>query len=77
VREQLVVAAGVLALAASTLFPGRRRAERERSRAHMVQHYHENKHAEHARVLQRHKIIEERKEYIERLNTVREEEELR
>ncbi|CAH0758473.1 unnamed protein product [Diatraea saccharalis] len=77
VREQLVRAAEVLSVAAQTLFPGRRRADRERARVHMVQHYHENKHAEHARVLQRHKIIEERKEYIERLNTVREEEELR
>ncbi|XP_028173592.1 eukaryotic translation initiation factor 3 subunit A-like isoform X4 [Ostrinia furnacalis] len=77
VREQLVRAAEVLSRAVTTLFPERQRAARERARAHMVQHYHENKHAEHARVLQRHKIIEERKEYIERLNTVREEEELR
>ncbi|XP_049879069.1 eukaryotic translation initiation factor 3 subunit A [Pectinophora gossypiella] len=77
VREQLVRAAEVLSRAVHTLFPARRRAERERARHHMVQHYHENKHAEHHRVLQRHKIIEERKEYIERLNTVREEEELR
>ncbi|XP_063368848.1 eukaryotic translation initiation factor 3 subunit A [Cydia amplana] len=77
VREQLVRAAEVLSRAVQTLLPARRRAERERARAHMVQHYHEHKHAEHQRVLQRHKIIEERKEYIERLNTVREEEELR
>uniref|UniRef100_A0A2A4K4I4 Eukaryotic translation initiation factor 3 subunit A n=1 Tax=Heliothis virescens TaxID=7102 RepID=A0A2A4K4I4_HELVI len=77
VREQLVRAAEVLSRAAATLFPQRRKQERERARAHMVQHYHEHKHAEHHRVLQRHKIIEERKEYIERLNTVREEEELR
>ncbi|XP_073948086.1 eukaryotic translation initiation factor 3 subunit a isoform X2 [Choristoneura fumiferana] len=77
VREQLVRAAEVLSRAVSTLFPTRRRAERERARAHMVAHYHEHKHADHQRVLQRHKIIEERKEYIERLNTVREEEELR
>ncbi|CAK1541796.1 unnamed protein product [Leptosia nina] len=77
VREQLVRAAEVLTRAVQALYPQRRRAERERARLHMVQHYHENKHAEHHRVLQRHKIIEERKEYIERLNTVREEEELR
>ncbi|XP_046963681.1 eukaryotic translation initiation factor 3 subunit A [Vanessa cardui] len=77
VREQLVRAAEVLSRAAQELVPARRRAERERARLTMVQHYHENKHAEHHRVLQRHKIIEERKEYIERLNTVREEEELR
>ncbi|CAH2229456.1 jg20844 [Pararge aegeria aegeria] len=77
VREQLVRAAEVLSRAAQALYPARRRAERERARLSMVQHYHENKHTEHHRVLQRHKIIEERKEYIERLNTVREEEELR
>lgn len=77
VREQLVRAAEVLSRAAATLFPARRAASRERARQHMVQHYHEHKHAEHHRVLQRHKIIEERKEYIERLNSVREEEELR
>ena len=77
VREQLVRAAEVLSRAAAALVPARRRGERERARAAMVQHYHENKQAEHHRVLQRHKIIEERKEYIERLNTVREEEELR
>lgn len=41
----------------------------------MVQNYHENKVKEHQKILQRHKIIEDRKEYIERLNTVREEEE--
>lgn len=67
----------MLTRAVQVLYPQRRRAERERARQAMVQHYHENKHAEHHRVLQRHKIIEERKEYIERLNTVREEEELR
>lgn len=77
VREQLVRASEVLTRVVQTLFPARRVAERERTRQTMVQHYHENKHAEHHRVLQRHKIIEERKEYIERLNTVREEEELR
>ncbi|CAH0713548.1 unnamed protein product, partial [Brenthis ino] len=77
VREQLVRAAEVLSRAAAALCPARRRTERERARLAMVQHYHENKQAEHHRVLQRHKIIEERKEYIERLNTVREEEELR
>ncbi|KAJ8964950.1 hypothetical protein NQ314_004505, partial [Rhamnusium bicolor] len=49
--------------------------EREKLRAVMVQNYHETKVREHQKILQRHKIIEDRKEYIERLNTVREEEE--
>ncbi|XP_050667768.1 eukaryotic translation initiation factor 3 subunit A-like isoform X2 [Leptidea sinapis] len=77
VREQLVLAAEVLSRAVNALHPSLRRGERARARALMVQHYHESKHAEHHRVLQRHKIIEERKEYIERLNTVREEQEMR
>lgn len=37
----------------------------------MVQRYHEIKHLEHQRILARHKIIEERKEYLEQMNTVR------
>ena len=41
----------------------------------MVQNYHETKVKEHQRILERHKIIEDRKEYIERQNTAREEEE--
>lgn len=49
--------------------------EREKLRTSMVQNYHETKVREHQKILQRHKIIEDRKEYIERLNTVREEEE--
>ncbi|KAG7303188.1 Eukaryotic translation initiation factor 3 subunit A [Plutella xylostella] len=77
VREQLVRAAEVLSRAAHTLFPARQRASAERARAAMLAHYRESAAADHARVLQRHKIIEERKEYIERLNTRREEEELR
>lgn len=49
--------------------------EREKLRTVMVQNYHDTKVREHQKILQRHKIIEDRKEYIERLNTVREEEE--
>lgn len=51
------------------------KVEREKLRAVMVQNYHDTKIKEHQKILQRHKIIEDRKEYIERLNTVREEEE--
>lgn len=53
------------------------KAEREKLRNVMVKNYHETKVQEHHVILQRHKIIEDRKEYIERLNTVREEEEQR
>jgi hypothetical protein len=37
----------------------------------MVMHYQETKSQEHQCILARHKIIEDRKEYLERLNTVR------
>lgn len=37
----------------------------------MVRRYHETKHFEHQNILARHKIIEERKEYLEQMNTVR------
>ncbi|XP_025209044.1 eukaryotic translation initiation factor 3 subunit A [Melanaphis sacchari] len=43
----------------------------------LIRHHHETKDKEHQRILARHKIIEDRKEYLERLNTVREEEEAR
>ena len=45
--------------------------EREKLRMQMVMHYQETKSQEHQCILARHKIIEDRKEYLERLNTVR------
>jgi hypothetical protein len=45
--------------------------EREKLRVQMVMHYQETKSQEHHSILARHKIIEDRKEYLERLNTVR------
>jgi translation initiation factor 3 subunit A len=77
VRGQLMRASVVLTKAAAAVAPHHRRAERDCLRAAAVRHYHETKLGEHQRVLQRHKIIEDRKEYIERLNIVREEEEQR
>ncbi|XP_063232986.1 eukaryotic translation initiation factor 3 subunit A [Bacillus rossius redtenbacheri] len=77
VRSQLVNMACVLHRAMSSINPAKKKMEREKLRAQMVQHYHETKNREHQRILARHKIIEDRKEYLERLNTVREEEEAR
>lgn len=45
--------------------------EREKLKAQMIQHYHETKIREHRDVLARRQIIENLKEYLERLNTVR------
>ncbi|KAH1009215.1 hypothetical protein HUJ04_001605 [Dendroctonus ponderosae] len=75
VRNQLVNMSNVLIQSAAIINPNKKKAEREKLRSIMVQNYHENKVKEHERILERHKIIEDRKEYIERLNTVREEEE--
>lgn len=77
VRNQLVNMATVLHRAMATINPHKKRLEREKLRAQMVMHYHETKALEHQRILARHKIIEDRKEYLERLNIVREEEEAR
>lgn len=77
IRNQLVNMAGVLYKAIDKIYPNKKRAEREKMRSQMVQHYHENKVQEHQKILQRHKIIEDRKEYIERQNIQRDEEEMR
>lgn len=75
IRNQLISMTTVLQQAINVINPNKKRHEREKLRTAMVQNYHEHKVREHQRILQRHKIIEDRKEYIERLNTVREEEE--
>lgn len=77
IRCQLVNMATVLHRAINVINPNKKKFEREKLRGAMVNHYHETKMKEHQRILGRHKIIEERKEYIEHINTVREEEEMR
>lgn len=77
VRSQLVNMSVVLHRAIATINPNRHKAERDRLRAQMVKSYEENMVKEHQRILQRQKKIEDRKEYIERVNLEREEEELR
>ncbi|XP_035895390.1 eukaryotic translation initiation factor 3 subunit A [Anopheles stephensi] len=77
IRSQLVNMSVVLHRAIATINPDRKKAERERLRGQMVHQYKENADKEHQRILQRQKKIEDRKEYIERMNQEREEEELR
>ncbi|XP_053668476.1 eukaryotic translation initiation factor 3 subunit A [Anopheles marshallii] len=77
IRSQLVNMSVVLHRAIATIDPNRKKEERERLRAQMVHQYEENADKEHQRILQRQKKIEDRKEYIERMNQEREEEELR
>lgn len=77
IRCQLVNMAVVLHRASNIINPNKKKQEREKLRAQLVSHYHDSKVKEHQRILGRHKIIEERKEYIEHMNFVREEEEMR
>lgn len=77
IRCQLVNMATVLHRASNIINPHKKKQEREKLKTLMVNHYHETKAKEHQRILGRHKIIEERKEYIEHMNFVREEEEMR
>uniref|UniRef100_A0A182VQ83 Eukaryotic translation initiation factor 3 subunit A n=1 Tax=Anopheles minimus TaxID=112268 RepID=A0A182VQ83_9DIPT len=77
IRSQLVNMSVVLHRAIATIDPNRKKEERERLRAEMVHQYEENADKEHQRILQRQKKIEDRKEYIERMNQEREEEEQR
>jgi len=37
----------------------------------LIRHHHETKDKEHQRILARHKIIEDRKEHLERMNMYR------
>ncbi|EDW95662.1 eukaryotic translation initiation factor 3 subunit A [Drosophila yakuba] len=77
IRSQLVNMSTVLTRAVSIVYPNRERDQRAKLRTQMVNHYHEIKDREHQRILQRQKIIEDRKEYIEKQNNAREEEEAR
>lgn len=77
VRQQLVNMSVVLHRAIASINPNRQKGEREALRAKMVALYHENKVREHQSILIRQKLIEERKEAIERINTQREEAEQR
>ncbi|XP_001359597.3 eukaryotic translation initiation factor 3 subunit A [Drosophila pseudoobscura] len=77
IRSQLVNMSTVLTRAVSIVYPNRERDQRAKLRTQMVHHYHEIKDREHQRILQRQKIIEDRKEYIEKQNNAREEEEAR
>lgn len=77
IRSQLVNMSIVLHRAIKTINPTYKKPDRDILRQQLVQYYHDNKVKAHQQILLRQKIIEDRKEYIERLNTEREEQELR
>lgn len=77
IRSQLVNMSIVLHRAMAVINPNHKKAETDILRAQLVKYYDDNKVKAHQQILLRQKMIEERKEYIERLNVEREEEELR
>ncbi|CAB0010643.1 unnamed protein product, partial [Nesidiocoris tenuis] len=76
-RTQLINMANVLNEALHIINPNINRGSKDEVRTQLVRHYKEHMYKDHQRILERHKIIEDRKEYLEKLNTVREEEEQR
>lgn len=77
IRSQLVNMSVVLHRAIAAINPNHKKADREKLRTQLVKSYEDNKDKEHQRILQRQKIIEDRKEFIEKLNIEREVEEQR
>lgn len=74
VRNQLINMASVLTRAINSINPAKKKVEREVLRHKMVEHYHATKVEEHTQILKRQRVIEDRKEYLERINILREEE---
>ncbi|XP_050536416.1 eukaryotic translation initiation factor 3 subunit A isoform X2 [Daktulosphaira vitifoliae] len=77
IRTYLINVYKVLSKSANIINPEANMDEHKKVHQSLIRYHHESKDNEHQRILARHKIIEDRKEYLERLNTVREEEEAR
>jgi translation initiation factor 3 subunit A len=77
IRQQLMLMLEVLDKSLKTIHPDKIKVENNALRQKIVEAYHNSKARDHQRILGRHKIIEERKEYLEKLNIHREAEEAR
>ncbi len=77
IRQQLMQMMEVLDKGLKTIHPDKIKIENNALRQKIVEAYHSSKARDHVRLLGRHKIIEERKEYLEKLNIHREAEEAR
>lgn len=77
IRNQLINMSSVLTKSMQLINPGMDKKEKASLHSRLIQAYHASKHLEHMRLLARHKIIEDRKEYLEKINTERENEEAR
>merc|ERR1711992_22825 len=77
IRQQLMQMLEVLDKSLKTIHPDKIKIDNNALRQKIVEAYHASKTRDHVRILSRHKIIEDRKEYLEKLNIHREAEEQR
>ena len=77
IRQQLMQMLEVLDKSLKTIHPDKIKIDNNALRQKIVEAYHASKARDHVRILSRHKIIEDRKEYLEKLNIHREAEEQR
>merc|ERR1719278_1904598 len=77
VRTQLISMFNVLNKSLDTINPDRLQIETAEVKTKITEAYHQSKVRDHQRLLARHKIIEERKEWLETINTAKMEESLK
>merc|ERR1719188_1802854 len=77
VRTQLMSMFNVLHKSLDTITPDRLQIETAELKTKITEAYHQSKVRDHQRLLARHKIIEERKEWLETINTAKMEESLK
>merc|ERR1712106_309168 len=73
VRAQLMSMMKVLSKSLATIYPERQKIETTELRTKITEAYHQSKVRDHQRLLQRHKMIEDRKEWLEKLNNAQQE----
>merc|ERR1719297_580658 len=73
VRTQLMSMMCVLDKSLATIYPDRNKVESAELRQRITEAYHQSKVRDHQRLLARHKIIEERKEWLEKYNNAQQE----
>merc|ERR1719370_1809519 len=71
VRTQLISMMSVLNKSLDTIHPDRMQIETAELRTKITEAYHQSKVRDHQRLLARHKIIEERKEWLENVNNAK------
>ena len=77
IRTQLIRMLEVLDKSRKTIHPEEKKVENAKLRTKIVEAYHSSKQRDHQRILARQKLIEERKEWLEKLTMHREAEEVK